>query len=360
MTTLADVHDRLGGSVTSREGRSVVAHYGKPARAHQAVRNGVGVIDAPLDLVSITGEDRLDFLNNAITNSVPRTPDTGCYSLLLNHLGRIQTEMVVLNAGDRLLICLPAGQGQPLVDNWRENVFIEDVTIENQSTTLHAFGLHGPESTTKLAEVLVGDSPPEDSHAIGRGTMAGDGVTIVRTDAPTGEVGYLVVATSTDAVDVFDSLRNRGPNAVVFGTDTWDSLTLEAGTPTYPTELADRLPNVTGCEVAIDHDKGCYVGQEPVAKIRDRGQPPARLVGLELLAAPSGTPEITADGESVGEITRATTAPTQENAIAFGVVDPGCARPGTTVTIGEEEISGTVVDLPFAAGSEQSERVPRF
>ena len=85
-------------------------------------------------------------------------------------------------------------------------------------------------------------------------------MTVVRTDAPTGETGYEVICASEDAADVFDTLINHGLNAVPFGTDTWEALTLEAGTPLFDPDLEGRIPNATGVTRLLGILSGLRIG----------------------------------------------------------------------------------------------------
>lgn len=360
MTLLDDVHADHGAQFTERGERRLVDEYGRPERAVAAVRNGVGTIELGYGIVSIAGEDRIDYVDNVISNRVPTTDGEGCYALLLDPQGRIEIDMYVYNAGERLLLFVPPGSTPDLVADWREKVFIQDVTIENATGEFGVFGVHGPKSTEKVASVLDGAGAPEPALSFVRGTMGDAGVTVIATDNPTGEEGYEVICAADSAADVFDTLLNRGPNAAPFGYRTWDVLTLEAGTPTYPTELDGRVPNTIGLEHAVDLEKGCFVGQEVVSKVANIGRPSSRLVGLELSGVPDAGATVRVDGREVGTVTRAVESPTLASAIAFAFVDPDAEYEATTVDVSDENrsIDGQVRSLPFVDGSARSLRRP--
>jgi aminomethyltransferase len=97
-------------------------------------------------------------------------------------------------------------------------------------------------------------------------------VSVVRNDDVAGEEGYEVVCAADEAADVWDTLLNHGNNAAPFGYGTWETLTLEAGTPLFHDELAGRVPNVAGLRNAVDYKKGCFVGQETVARVENVGR----------------------------------------------------------------------------------------
>lgn len=363
MAELLDVHERHDATFTERGGRRVVAHYGRPERSHGAVRKVVGVIEHAEDVLVVTGDDRVDFVDNALSNPVPGEESRGVYALLLTPQGRVRTDMYVFNAGDRLLVFLPPGQGQPLAEDWREKTFIQDVEISVATDDFSLFGIHGPKATEKIASVCS-EGTPEERLTFVRGSMGGTGVTVIRTDAPTGEEGYTVVCESAAGEEIFDTLENRGLNAAPFGYRSWESLTLEAGTPLFETELTDRLPNNLGLGYAVDYEKGCFVGQEVVSRVQNRGQPSQRLVGVTVDAVPEPGASVFRGDETLGEITRGLKSPTREEPIAFALVDydfdPATDSDALTVRIDGEERSATATQLPFVEGSDASRRLPQY
>jgi aminomethyltransferase len=365
MSTIRGLHEDHGATVRDRTGTAVVGHYGRPAREHGAVRNGVGVIEMAYDCLTITGDDRIDYVDNAVSNRVPTTEGEGCYALLLDPQGGIETELHVYHAGERLLLFVPPGQGAPLAEDWQEKIFIEDVDIEVATDDYAVFGVHGPQATEKVASVLNGAGAPEEPRTFVRGSMHDIGVTVVRTDAPTGEEGYEVVCAETEATPVAETLLARGMNAAPFGYDAWDSLTLEAGTPLFETELRGNIPNVAGLRAALDFQKGCYVGQEVVSRVENRGRPSRQLVGLLPESVPEGEAAVLDGDESIGTVTRAVDSPQRDQPIALAYVstqalDGHAGDEPLAVRVGGDDVPAPLASLPFVEGSEQSGRLPRY
>jgi len=360
MTVIEDVHEVHGATFCDVGGNRVVANYGRPARVHRAVRQVVGVIEMGYGVVTITGADRVDFVDNAVSNRVPTEDGEGVYALLLGPQGGVETELYVYNAGERLLLFVPPKRATPLVEDWREKTFIQDVTITDATDEFAVFGVHGPKSTEKIASVLNKAGSPEEHLSFVRGSMVDAGVTVIRGDGLVGEEGYEVVCSADVADDVFDTLENRGLNAAPFGYDTWDALTLEAGTPLFDTEIEGRIPNVVGLHNGVDYEKGCFVGQEVVSRVHNRGQPSQRLVGLTCEAVPDAGAAVFAGDSAVGEVTRAVESPTREEPIAFAAVDYDLPEASLTVRVDGEEVGATVTDLPFVEGSDESARIPRY
>jgi aminomethyltransferase len=380
MTLVSGTHDAHGAVYRDRGGREVVDHYGKPVRVGKAVRNVAGVIEMGYGVLAVRGDDRVEFVDNAVSNRVPTADGEGTYALLLDPQGGIETDMYVYNADERLLVFLPPERAESVAADWAENVFIQDVAIDDVSDEFGVFGVHGPKSTEKVASVLGGPGAPEDPLTFVRGSMVDAGVTVIATDAPLGEEGYEIVCAAADAGEVFDTLINRGLNAAPFGYRTWDALATEAGTPLFEHELAGTVPNVLGLRNALDFEKGCYVGQEVVSRVENQGRPSRRLVGLELDGAAEAVAGIDAnadpegidaalpdpgaavfDGdEAIGEVTRAAVGPATEVPVALALVAFDAGLGPVTVRVDGEEVSAAAVDLPFVDGSAASARLPTY
>lgn len=356
MTALEPFHEGHGGHLVERAGRAVVDHYGRPERTHLAVRNGVGVTEQPYDILIITGDDRIEYVDNVVSNAVPDTTGEGTYALLLDPSGRIRLDLYVYTAPDRLLLFLPPGRAEDLAAEWREKVFIQDVALEVATTDYSVLAVTGPQATEKVASVMNVEIP-QTRFAFTQGEIENAGVTLIRTDGLTGETSYEIVCATYDAEVVMDTLVNRGLNAVPFGRQPWHTLTLEAGSPLFDTELAGELPNVAGIRGGLDFEKGCYVGQEVVSRIENRGQPNERLVGLFPSTVPDAETPIYDEGTEIGRVTRAADSPSLEEPIAIGYVP--YAFEAETVTVGDGT-EATLTSLPFVDGSEKSFRLPTY
>jgi aminomethyltransferase len=361
MTVVGEEHEAHGADFRElADGRRVVERYHRPDRTARAVRNGVGIVEMGYGVVAVTGADRHDFVDDAVSNRVPATDGEGCYALLLDPQGTITTEMYVYNAGERLLVFTPPERAASLVEDWSEKVFIQDVEIRDASTEFGVFGVHGPTSTEKVASVLHGSGSPDPQLSFIRGSMGDAGVTVMRTDGLLGEEGYEVVCAADAGDEVFGTLLTRGLNAVPFGYGVYETLTLEAGTPLFATELEGQIPNVAGIRNALDFEKGCYVGQEVVSKVENQGRPSQRLVGLLPDAVPDAGAAVFDGDSAIGEVTRAVDSPTLESAAAMAYVDFGVDADAVTVRVDGEEVAAELVALPFYEGSDRSARIPEY
>lgn len=359
MIAARSFHQDHGAVFRTIEGIETIDHYHRPARTHKAVRNGVGVIEQPYSVLAIGGSDRFEYVNNVITNQVPDETGEGTYALLLDPQGRIQTDMHVYCTDEQFLVFLPPGKATEVADEWE--VFIQDVSITVATDEYTVFGVHGPTATEKIASVLSQASAPADQLSLVQGTLGDIGVTVIRGDDITGEESYEVVCTSGDAPKVADTLVNHGLNAVLFGQTTWNGLTLEAASPVFASELEGKIPNVTGLMNAIDYDKGCFVGQEVASKVRNRGRPSQRIIGLEVSSLPDPNASVFEGDSSVGEVTRAFESPMLEEYLALAYVDYSLGDDATiTVRVDGDDVAATQTELPFYTGSSQSARLPEY
>ena len=114
-----------------------------------------------------------------------------------------------------------------------------------------------------------------------------------------------------------------------------------------------------GLRNAVDFEKGCFVGQEIVSKVENRGRPSSRLVGLEPDALPDAGANVHADGSSVGEVTRAAVSPMRDEPLALAVVDYDVSG-DLTVDTDDGTVDATLADLPFVEGGQRSARLPSY
>jgi len=360
MTVVRGAHEAHGATFESvADGRALPVDYGRSERTARAVRNGVGVTEAAYGVLEVTGDDRVEYVDNVLSNRVPTEDGAGCHALLLDAQGKIRADVSVYNAGERLLLFFPPGVVEDIAAEWREKVFVQDVSMRVATAEFGVFGVHGPNATEKIASVLSGVSTPDERYGFVRGNVGDAGANIVRTDAPMGEESYEVVCAADDAQSAFDSLLHHGLNAVPFGRRTWRELTLEAGTPLFDSEMAGELPNVLGLRNALDFEKGCYVGQEVVSRVENVGRPSRRLVGLRPETRPAAGAAVFDGDSAVGEVTRAVRSPTLEKPIALALVEWD-APEDLSVRADGDEVPAPVEALPFVEGSERSARLPSY
>lgn len=358
--SLTEMQRRLGATLDEIGEQTVPSRFARPYRSHEAVRSGVGVTQHPWGVVTVAGDDRHTFLNDTLTMRVPTTESVGRYGFLLDPDGRIEVDLYVIDVGDRYLCLCAPGAAAELAPWLDERTFIQDVTVTDETDDHAVFGVHGPASTTKLTSVMPEGSPPETRLTVARGVVRDRGVTVLRLDAPVGEDGYVVLCRREDAPSVFDALVSLGAMATPFGYETWSALTLEAGTPLLATELAGRTPNVCGqLEWGVDLDKGCFVGQEVVARIANLGEPRERLVTVVGEALPAAGATVHTRNGRNGELTRRGYSPLLETNVGMASV-PAETAVGSRVEVGPDSTQARIVSMPAVDGSAPSGRRPIY
>jgi folate-binding protein YgfZ len=295
-----------------------------------------------------------------ITNDVARLEPgpraSGCYAALLTPQGRIVADLHVLLRPGELWLELPQAEIVAVRERLAKLIIADDVKLLDRSRELGRLGLEGPQAFALMSELLA--------------PSARDGVDALSPDACVeariAGVDVLLCAfgwTGERALQLFlpgdaaaqagvrDALRNAGlRHGLVLGDDeVLEILRVEAGLPKLHAELSlEVLPPEARIERAISYTKGCYTGQEIIARIRSRGQVAHLLVGIaaETEETPRHGDLVEVSGEAVGAVTSGARSPT-EGPIALAFVRRAHAAPGTRVRVGGSP--GRVVDLPFVS-----------
>lgn len=266
----------------------------------------------------VSGGDSQRWLNGMVTNTAALEPDHGNYSFLLNPQGRLQADVYTFRDGDEYVLETDACQAEKLAAWLDRYIIMDDVALEPasaQGATLAVGGVHAAEVLAKAGLVA-----PKAPLQLGRGKVSGVAVTAVRDDAsclPLFSLWHDPAHTRQlwDALFVAD--------AVPAGWETAELLRVASGTPLLGVDLKERdLPQETGQARALNFNKGCYIGQEIVERIRSRGAVHRGWSGFVLDSSatlPAAGTAILQDGTSVGELTSVATLPLAEGARTVGL-----------------------------------------
>ena len=253
----------------------------------------------------ITGEDRVRWLNGMVTNSIQSLePGQGNYNFLLNAQGRIQGDANIFSAPDAFLLESDAAQIPGLTALLDRFIIMDDVELADISSTRSGLLLAGPNAPALLAQLgLPTDLAPFEFKTLS--WRGGDDATLIHAYGPLVPRFELWAAPATVA-----SLTNALHEAGATPTDSaaLEQLRILEGTPRYGTDIRDKdLPQETNQSRALHFNKGCYLGQEIVERIRSRGSVHRTFTTFRLDGAlpPAGT-LLEADGKQVGELTSVT------------------------------------------------------
>ncbi len=311
---------------------------------HRTLLEACGLFDrSERGKLALTGPDAREFLNGQVTNELTGLRSgEGRYAAFLTHKGKMLGDLRVLAVGGsgeepaELALDTERVALQALFDVIRRARVGFAVELHKRTLERGLLSLLGPQSAT----VAGAERLAAQEHANEAVTVEGIEALAVRTDA-----GVDLLCESADTAVLADALRTRGARDV--SEQAVECLRVEHGRPRYGVDIDDStIPQEAGLnERAVSFTKGCYVGQETVARLYYRGKPNRHLRGLRLSApAPSGA-ELELDGRTVGRLGSSLVSP-RLGPIALALVRRE-AEPGAVVRVAPDGPSATVVELPF-------------
>jgi folate-binding protein YgfZ len=318
-------------------GTRVVTHYGNDAEtaaAHEftAARQGSGLCDLSSlrGRLVVSGPVRQKFLNGVLSNDVAKlSPGQGCLAALLDPRGHVLALLRVLAADDAVILETDSARLAFLEERLAHYRVAAPVRLAADRPVV--LGLLGRDTATTLGRAGLPSPSAPEAHVVAQ--HAGHEVRVVRaTDLPAG--AFVLHCPEAAAPSVWTALLEAG--AVPIGRHALDALRVAAGRPFYGADISeDNLLHETGLVKELHSPtKGCYVGQEMVARLSARGENVNRaLRGLKLAADTTAGAEITAEGRKVGHVTTAARSP-RIGPIALGYVARSHFAPGTVVDVG--------------------------
>ena len=355
-TPLYETHHTLGAVFTRNfEGWELVDCFTDPHQEHHAVRQGVGVVDlSHRGRLRLTGIDRVAYLHRIISNDVEGlSAGEGNYATILTNRGKIIADMKVFVFEDAVGIETNAETTSTLYQELDKYLIADDVNIEDFSASTGVIGVHGPKSTELLREVYGLDAEHLSEYYNIVHETDGRRISCARVNE-TGEIGYNLCTESESIEWLWDTILTKGRtfSAQPVGLTALNSLRIEAGIPLYGAELDDSIfPGEAELEKAVSFEKGCYIGQEIVARMKYRGHPNRLLRGFEIAGdIPPQNGDRLLDGDKeIGWITSAIVSPTFGRTIGLGYVRMAFTDEGSQLEVEtvEDRRDATVRALPF-------------
>jgi glycine cleavage system T protein len=352
---LYEVHQTLYATFTSVAGWELPQRFEDPQAEYQALRHGVGLCDlSHLGLVRITGKDRQRFLHAMVSNDTQSLqPGQGCYATFLNVKGHLVADFRVYAEPEAYLLEMEPQVVRTFVETLDTFIISEDVVLHDESGIWGCLALQGPQATELLTLALGQAMPTLAPYASVAAALAGHAIRCIQRSY-TGEPGYILLTPAAALLDVWQALwaHREACDARAVGLEMLDVARIEAGMPVYGRDMSEEtLPLEANLDAAISYTKGCYIGQEVVARIESRGHVNRKLVGLLLQgdALPASGATIISPQREVGWITSAAYSPARQQNIALGYVRREALTPGTSleVQIQGQPLSATVAALPF-------------
>ena len=323
----------------------------------ETITSHVGLVDRSDRVrLEISGPDRAKFLHNLTTNDIKRLAvGRGCEAFVTSPQGKTIGYLIVLAGDDQVIARADPGGDALVLPHFRKYGVFDDVSIDDRSSStfeLHLFGPHAAQLVRRAAGLL-----PEEEFAHVCTEIGGNLVRLVR-ESPAMSPGWTVIGEKPAARPVKESLLELGRELGLIDVDAadFDVLRIEAGTPVFGKEITEKnLPQEFGRDDrAINFVKGCYLGQETVARIDALGHVNQLLKGL-IVEAGSPFPQpgspLEHEGKRVGVITSSAFSPLRNAAIGLGLVRTTHSEAGThlnaTLLDGTGPAGVIVCDLPM-------------
>jgi folate-binding protein YgfZ len=308
------------------------------AADYDALASGCGLVDrSERGKLALTGAGAAEFLNGLVTNDVEALePGGGAYAAVLTPKGKMLGDLRILRAGGEYLLDTERAALQEVFNVlWRGRIGY-DVEVHKRTLETGLLSLGGP----RARAVAGAESLAETEHAHVAAQLGGAPVRVVATD-----VGVDVLCDAGDTAAVAAALRERG--AADVSEAAWEAVRVEHGRPRYGVDLDDStIPQEAGLnDRAVSFTKGCYVGQETVARLFYKGRPNRHLRGLRLSGPAAPGDDLRLDGRAVGRLGTVAESP-RLGPIALALVRRE-AEPGATLDAGDAGARAEVVELPF-------------
>ena len=293
--------------------------------AYSALRERAAWIDlSGRGKIRMLGEDRARLLHAMTTNHIQQlTPGQGCYAYFLSAQGRILADVNVFCRSDSLLLDTEPETRSKIYEHLDKYIIADDVTLVDETDGTATIALDGP----RASEILERLDAPRPADAYMNESW---GECLVARLSYTGGSGYAIFAPVSSKAALLDRLSNAGAEEV--SGEAFEIVRLEYGKPRYGVDLSERfLAQEANQPHALNFNKGCYLGQEIVERVRSRGQIHRVLIPLEIDSETPPQPgtKIQESGANVAEITSAVYSPGLGKVVALAYVRTDHATPGT-------------------------------
>lgn len=337
---------RAAGATIQQDGTvAQVAAYGDARAEYTALTTGAALVDGSQHgRLRLVGQDRAAFLHNFTTQDITGLPPgQATWAVVSNWKGTIVDRLEVFAEPAALRLVTEPGLATKTATWLNKYIITEAVTVHDDSADLSQLELLGPQAGSLLGRVGL-PAPATEWGSVGE--LAGASVTVISHRWIGGE-GFRLLIPTTEAATLWQILADAGAQPVGHEALTWRRVM--DGYPVYGHELGETVnPWEARLQQALSLDKGCYLGQEVIARLNTYQKVQRLLVGLDLAAgaAPSvGAPVLTPAGETVGQVTTGAVPPDAPGPRALAFVKRGWSESGTRLVVGDVE--ATVADRPF-------------
>jgi hypothetical protein len=333
-----------GAEFDAVAGVSVPVSFGNDAAAIQASRQGVALCDrSHWGRIQVSDDERIRFLHNQTTNNFQRLqPGQGCDTVFVTSTARTIDLATAYVMEDAVLLLVSPNRRQQLMEWMDRYLFPMDrVELKDVSGESAIFSLIGPESDALLEKLGI-SMPIAEAYASHKQLTLGDLQVRIAVGSGLALPGYTLIVPAGDAAKLWQMLTTAG--AIPMGDRVWEQLRIEQGRPIPDRELTeDYNPLEAGLWQTISFDKGCYIGQETIARLNTYKGVKQQLWGIRLSGPTEPGTLITVEGEKVGQLTSFTQS--DRGPLGLAYIRTKAGGIGLKVQVGEVE--GEIVDVPF-------------
>lgn len=360
--------ESLGATLKTESDWRIPSMFKDFQSEYQAVRKSVGLIDLSYrGKIEVTGKDRISFLHRMLAGDIQGLGiGTGCYTALLSAAGKVLMDTNLLVFANSVYLGTEIGNEKRVINLLNGFIINEDLKLKDVTEDFALIALQGPRSEALAQAIFPGHFPELTKRQHVNFHIGEADVTLIRISR-TGEWGYHLQIPKDMARDAVDRVmvvgKLYGMRPVGFGAT--EILRIESGVPRYGVDITEdiTLPE-TGLEkFAASETKGCYPGQEVVARSAAYGGPAKKLTGLIFAKGilPAAGDKIYSGGEEIGWVTSAAISPALDKGIALGYVKKGFFEKSSAVTIKTKQgpLESTTTTLPFIPLSSSQPSVPK-
>jgi folate-binding protein YgfZ len=349
---LHDIHQAAGGVFTEINGQEVVARYGNSAAEYQALREAAALLDMSFrGRLCVAGADAQKFLNGQVTNNVKDLrPGTGCYAALVSAKGKMESDLNIYRLENEMLLDFEPGFSARVAQRLNKFIIAEDAEVVDVAADYGLLSLQGPGAANTLARWAPGLSAPKAAMDVAKLRGADSAEIYVIHQSRAGGAGFDLFIPVAAMRQAADELISRGGSWC--GWDALETARVEGGAPRFGADMDEtNLAPEAVEDRAISYSKGCYIGQEVIARIRTYGQVAKALRGLRLEGGelPAKGAKIFAGEKEAGYVTSAVRSPQAGAVLALGYVRREANEIGASVLVETSagKVPARIVKLPL-------------
>lgn len=351
--TLQQVHQSYG-AILADDG--IPLHYGDQLAEYRAGLEAAILLDRSHEgRVQLKGSDRFELINRMSTGKLLDTAgqpaiaeNTGQATIFTDPTARILERVMFYNRADHLLMITEPGRGQRFTDFLQKHIFFrDDARPVNLTPGTHQLALHGPQARTIMQAL---DPAIQALPAYGCTTIqVKDATVIVAERKAISGTHWILIMPGAQASDVYRQVMSTGEayGLIPAGSLTYNALRIRSGRPAGRELSQDYIPLEVGLWDEISFDKGCYTGQEIIARMESRQRIAKTIVRLSPESPVTAPAPVYDEDRQIGTLTSSVRAPDGQ-IFALAVLKVAAAAPATQVMIGEDRIPAQVRDLPGA------------